>query len=308
MKKWFALLAVVLSVSIASIPMDAQAKRLGGGRSIGMQRQVAPPAKTPQSTPAQAPAAAPSAAPGAAAASTRSKWMGPLAGLAAGLGLAALAAHFGFGAAMANVMLILLLLLAAGAALAFFMRRKAAQHGRPLAYAGVPAGSATPRHDSAAHVLQPNAFKRPSPAPESSIIGSALGGGQASAPAANIPADFDVENFVRHAKVNFMRLQAANDAGNLEDIRQFTTPEMFAEIGLDMRERGNAVQRTEVLDLHAEVLDVAQEGALYLVSVRFTGRVREDAAEVQPINEIWHLSKPRYTSGGWMLAGIEQSQ
>ncbi|MCK7501919.1 MAG: hypothetical protein MZW92_77070 [Comamonadaceae bacterium] len=33
-------------------------------------------------------------------------------------------------------------------------------------------------------------------------------------PAASIPAGFDAEGFLRHAKLNFLRLQAAHDAGN----------------------------------------------------------------------------------------------
>jgi predicted lipid-binding transport protein (Tim44 family) len=126
-------------------------------------------------------------------------------------------------------------------------------------------------------------------------------------PANRIPADFDVPAFVRNAKVNFMRLQAANDAGNLDDIREFTTPEVFAEIQMDIRERNGATQEPRVLDLAADVRDVAEEGNRYIVSVHFSGRVQEDGADPEDINEIWHLTKPRQGSGGWTLAGIQQS-
>jgi predicted lipid-binding transport protein (Tim44 family) len=137
------------------------------------------------------------------------------------------------------------------------------------------------------------------------MIGSAIG---ANAPAAsNIPADFDVPGFVRNAKVNFIRLQAANDAGNLDDIREFTSPEMFAEIQMDIRERNGATQETRVLDLEADVLEVADENNRYVVSVRFTGRVQEDGAAPEAIDEIWHLTKARQGAGGWVLAGIQQS-
>lgn len=136
------------------------------------------------------------------------------------------------------------------------------------------------------------------------MIGSAIGA--QALQAARIPADFDVAGFVRNAKVQFIRLQASNDAGNLDDIREFTSPEMFAEIQMDIRERQGAAQDTRVLDLNAEVLEVAEEGPRYVVSVLFTGRVQEDGAAPEDINEVWHLTKPMTGQGGWVLAGIQQ--
>ena len=135
------------------------------------------------------------------------------------------------------------------------------------------------------------------------MIGANLGGAAASAPA--IPADFDTVAFARNAKVQFIRLQAANDAGNLDDIREFTTPEMFAEIKMDIDERAGAAQTTEVKHLEAEVLQVVEEAQRYVVSVRFSGVVREDGQE-ECIAEMWHLTKPRQGAGGWVLAGIQQ--
>ncbi|MDT4851441.1 Tim44-like domain protein [compost metagenome] len=303
MKKTLSLLAMVFAIGLSSVAMDAEARRIGGGKSFGMQRQSAPPAKAPTATPAQTPTAAPgaaAAAPAAAAASTRSKWMGPIAGLAAGLGLAALASHLGFGEGLANMLMIGLLVMAAIAVVGFIMRKRAAaaQGGSGgMAYAGAgAAGSQTP-----------SAFKTATPAASQggSMIGSALGGQPQTASA--IPADFDVAAFVRNAKVNFIRLQAANDAGNLDDIRAFTSPEMFAEIQMDIRERNGATQETRVLELEASVLEVAEEGPLYVVSTHFTGRVQEDGADPENINEVWHLTKPRQGSSGWVLAGIQQS-
>lgn len=306
MKKTLSLLAMVFAIGLSSVAMDAEARRIGGGKSFGMQRQSAPPAKAPTTTPAQTPAATPgaatAAAPAAAAASTRSKWMGPIAGLAAGLGLAALASHLGFGEGLANMLMIGLLVMAAIAVVGFILRKRAAaaQGGASgMAYAG--AGAAGSRAQA------PSAFKTPTPAASQggSMIGSALGGQPQASNA--IPADFDVAAFVRNAKVNFIRLQAANDAGNLDDIRAFTSPEMFAEIQMDIRERNGATQETRVLDLEASVLEVAEEGPLYVVSAHFTGRVQEDGADPEDINEIWHLTKPHQGNGGWVLAGIQQS-
>ena len=124
----------------------------------------------------------------------------------------------------------------------------------------------------------------------------------------SIPADFDAEGFARTAKVNFIRLQAANDAGNLDDIREFTTPEMFAEIKLAIDERKGAAQETNVTDLSAQVIDVAEEGNRHVVSVHFSGYISEDRSPVESFSEIWHLVKPTDGSRGWVIAGIQQVQ
>jgi predicted lipid-binding transport protein (Tim44 family) len=124
-----------------------------------------------------------------------------------------------------------------------------------------------------------------------------------------LPAGFDAEAFVRQAKLNFIRLQAASDVGNLDDIREFTTPEMYAEIKLQMSERGDAAQRTEVTMLNADVLDCVEEANRYLVSVRFHGLIREDKdAPAVDFDEVWHLTKPADGKGGWAVAGIQQMQ
>lgn len=302
--KSFALMAAALVLGFTLVTGDAEAaKRLGGGKSSGMQRESVTTQKsttaapgTPAPSQATAPAAAPQAT-GAAAAQLKRSWMGPLAGLAAGLGLAALASHFGFGEGLANMMMIGLLVMAVVLVISFIMRRRAAAQQPALAGAGgmqyAGAGADLPRNAP----LEPSF----SPAAAGGTAGAAAGG--------NIPADFDVEAFVRNAKVNFIRLQAANDAGNLEDIREFTTPEMFGEIKLSFAERGTATQQTDVVTVNAEVLDVSEESARYIVSVRFTGLIREESnAAAEPFDEIWHMVKPRDGSRGWTLAGIEQAR
>lgn len=297
MKKLLSLLAVVLTLGLGTAHMDAEAKRIGGGKSLGMQRQATPPAKTPDATPNAAPAAG--AAAGAAAAAPKRSWMGPVAGLAAGLGLAALASSLGFGEEFANMLMIALLVMVVLAVVGFIMRKRAAaQTGSSgMAYAGAGAGAGSPN----------NAFRMPaSPAQTGGAAsGGSMIGAHLQAAQPRIPADFDVAAFERNAKVNYIRLQAANDTGNLDDIRQFTSPEMFAELQMDIRDRNGATQQTDVMSLNAQVLEVVEEGALYIVSVRFTGELREDGA-TGPVNEIWHLSKPRQGNGGWILSGIQQ--
>ena len=317
MKSFVALsAALILGLSLTLTTGDAEAKRLGGGKSSGMQREAATPQKaTPNASPAAptqaaAPAAAPSAAGAAGAAQPKRSWMGPLAGLAAGLGLAALASHFGFGEELASMLMIGLAVMAVIMVIGFIMRKRAASQQPAMAGANgmqyAPAGA--PLREEP--VMKQAGFNTPA-------IGSGLAG--TGSPAAvsleaverkgNIPADFDVAGFVRNAKVNFIRLQASNDSGNLDDIRDFTSPEMFAEIKMDIVERGGATQETEVVALNAEVIDVAEETTRYVVSVRFTGEIREEkGAAPTALDEVWHLTKPRDGSKGWVVAGIQQVQ
>ena len=305
MKKTLSLMTVVLTLGLALSAVDAEAaRRLGGGKSTGMQRSTltdksaATPAQTPGS-PASATsmAKAPAAAPAAAAPAKRS-WMGPIAGLAAGLGLAALASHFGFGEALANMMMIGLLVMAVLAAVAFFMRKRASAQ-RP-AVAGV-GGMQYAGAEQAPSTHRGYDVQMPASSGGSSI-------GADLAPQRNIPADFDLAGFSRNAKVQFIRLQASHDAGNLDDIRAFTTPEMFAEIQMDISDRKGAAQQTEVVNVEADVLEVVEEAERYIVSVRFTGMIREDSSSAaDAFDETWHLVKPRQGNGGWLLSGIQQA-
>lgn len=278
-----AVLAVVLSVGL-TLP-EAEAKRLGGGKSTGIQREATPSAPTaPSARPADAPMAG-----AAAAAPKKNSWLGPVAGLAAGLGLAALASHLGFGEGLANVMMIALLVMAAFFVFRLLMRKRAAPQAPGMQYAGMGAGG---------NVTLPAG----APAPAAGVAAAA-----APAPA-RMPAGFDAEAFVRQAKLNFVRLQAANDEGNLADLREFVTPEMFAELQLQIAERGHAAQRTEVVDLHAEIVECVEEAQRYVASVRFHGLIREER-ETPPVafDERWHLTKPTDGSRGWAVAGIQQA-
>ena len=99
--------------------------------------------------------------------------------------------------------------------------------------------------------------------------------GSSAAPmvAARLPADFDAEGFSRIAKMIFIRMQAANDTGDLNDLRSFTTPEMFAAAKMDLQDRAGAAQTTDVVHVDAQVLDLVKEGERHTVSVRFHGQM-----------------------------------
>jgi predicted lipid-binding transport protein (Tim44 family) len=294
-------------VAIGFVTEDAEARRLGGGRSFGQQRDM--PAKreaTPQRN--QTPPAG-----NAAPQTPRRSWMGPIAGLAAGLGLAALFSHLGLGEEMANMVMIALLAVAAFAAFRWLTRRSTpaaagmgyAAQGGGGSQAAAPARFEPPGRGAGVPRETPR-FDAPGPAVRPGSVLDELG----SAPVSdrgNLPPGFDAEAFERQAKVNFIRLQAANDAADLEDIRAFTTPEMYAEIKLDIDARRGAPQKTEVVSLEAEVLEAAVEGNKEWVSVRFHGTIREDGAEAAPFDETWHLMQPTSGKHGWLVAGIRQN-
>jgi len=275
------LLALFMSLlTFGFVIEEAEARRMGGGRSVGMQRQAAP--KQAQPAPRQA-------APNRQATATPQRnWMGPVAGLLAGIGLYSLFAHFGLGEGLANLFVIgLMVILAIWAFNRIFRRPEPVPH----------ATSYSPH----ASDNQASTFFTP----QSSLPGSFGATDEIMDP--NIPAGFDSEAFLRVAKLNFVRLQAANDAKNIEDIREFVSPEVFAEIKLQMVERGDAPQQTDVVTLDAELLEVITEGARHIASVHFSGIIREEAgAAALPFEEIWHLSKPADGSHGWVVSGIQQ--
>ena len=289
------LFLAVLSLSFAAPGVEA--KRLGGGSSSGMKRTTPParPAQPDQGKPAATPGAP--GTPATPAAAPKRSWMGPLAGIAAGLGIAALMSHLGMGAEFGNILTMILLGVGALMLVRFLMRRFAPAAGNPLQqnmqYAGAHlAGMGVPQERSA----------------------PSFGGGAANlsaapvAAASTLPANFDAAAFERVAKLIFIRMQAANDAGNLDDLRQFATPEMFATFKLDLQDRKSAPQQTDVVQLDAQVLDFAEEGGNQIVSVRFHGLIREETdGPANPFDEIWHLIKPADGSREWAIAGIAQN-
>jgi predicted lipid-binding transport protein (Tim44 family) len=313
--KHFLLSTLIALAGVGLVAEGVEAKRLGGGSSSGFKRQ-APPAQPAQTTPAKpdgsptatpnaaAPAAA--AAPGAAAAAApKRSWMGPVAGLAAGLGLAALASHLGFGAELANFMMIALMAIAAIFLVRFLMRRFGAAPARGPALA-TPQGMQFSGNGLSGHNGPLSGPSSGTPAAFGS--GAATLAPQAPAHAGTLPADFDAAGFVRIAKLIFIRMQAANDAGNLDDLRHFSTPEMFAVFRLDLQDRKGGVQKTDVVQLDAEVVDYAEERDQYIVSVRFHGLVREEAEHAaEAFDEVWHLVKPTDGSREWAIAGIAQN-
>lgn len=268
--------------SFGLLAFDAEAKRMGGGKNIGTQRQaVSKQQATPNSQ--QTPAAAPAAAAGG------SKWGGALAGLAAGGLLAALF----MGGAFENINFMDIVILALLIGVVFFIFR---MMRKPRAE-----GQAASMQYSGMNTATQDRFQAPPFAG-----GAAASGSQATQP--NIPADFKVEPFLRHAKASFIRLQSAHDRGDINEIRDYATPEMLAEIGAQINERGDARQQTEVMFIDANLLEVETAGDVAIASVRFTGQLRDlPDGEPEAFDEIWHVQKDlKDPEATWLLAGIQQ--
>ncbi|WP_151635539.1 Tim44 domain-containing protein [Noviherbaspirillum aerium] len=313
MKKFLLALMIALS-STTMVVADAEAKRLGGGSSVGRQSQGISrqtPAATPnQSNQAtnQARPASPAAAPQGVPAKPASPWRNILGGALLGLGLGALLSHFGIGGAFASAIATMLMIALLAFAVMFIIRMIRNRNGggqRQPAYASAsnPGSSSGPmmRTPEIGSRLEPHA--RPASF-QAEPMAAATG---AAAAVSSVPADFDVDGFLRHAKTYFIRLQAAWDRADIDDIREFTTPEMFAELRLQLQERGASANHTDVVSLDAELLKVEQVGDDYLATVRFSGMIREaQNAPAESFVEAWNLSKPASGQGGWVLAGIQQ--
>jgi predicted lipid-binding transport protein (Tim44 family) len=311
MTKWIAGLAIGFLALTLSLDAEAQ-RRLGGGFSFGkpsknlQQRQAQPPQQTPQQQ--AVPGARPSPA-GAAA----SPWRGALMGLAAGLGLAALASWLGLGDAFAMFLMVALLALVAMAAFRLLLRR--AQPAQP-AYSGgrqAPAtwhGTGGPSFNPMPREQAPNSMSRT--AATAPVVGARPGsamdelmhsGSRLDEPW-GIPSDFDAEGFLKNARSYFGRLQDAWAANNIEELAEFTTNEMFTALTHEMRARGK-VERSEVVSLDAKLLGIEHEAQEHLASVRFSGTMRVDG-ETEAFDEVWNLTKPVDGKTGWLLAGIQQ--
>jgi predicted lipid-binding transport protein (Tim44 family) len=185
---------------------------------------------------------------------------------------------------------------AVGIALLFILRRfmPASTKSTPEPVA-VPAG------------MQRTAYQEPSFNPQASNQFGTQSPVIEERPAYQLPEGFDQIAFLANAKHYFTRLQKAWDSGDLEALREFTTPEMFASLQRDLQGRAEGANQTDVVTLNAELLGVETDANTYLCSVQFSGMIREQAdAPAEPFTEIWNLSKPVNGPGGWVLAGIQQ--
>jgi predicted lipid-binding transport protein (Tim44 family) len=335
MKLW----SFVLAAALLAVGVQADAKRLGGGKSVGKQSnnvtqsQAAPAAPAGATNAAAAKPATPAAA-AAPAAAPKKPWGAMLGGLAAGLGLAWLANSLGLGGALSQMLMFGLLALAIMMAVGWFMRRRAMQSGQgagpsngPFALQGAGAGNPVAAkgynphsvgNDASARPFERNSMAYDGSKAGGSMIGSALG---ASADTASlngsqswgIPADFDTNGFLNSAKQNFITLQAAWDKSDVSSLRSMMTDEMLREIKSQLADReqhtGVGANHTEVAALDAKLLGIEEVDAAWLASVEFSGMIKEDPSQSPgPFREVWNMTKSKTGTGGWLVAGVQALQ
>jgi predicted lipid-binding transport protein (Tim44 family) len=307
------LLSALIAFSLLSAGAgEAYAARLGGGKSFGSRPSYSAPYNRSggfnQASPAQQPGYQPSAATqqnqaARAAMGNRGGLMGMLGGLALG-GL--LGAMF-FGGAFEGINFMDILLFAGIAFVLFKLFASRRQGGMEQPATGGPAyrqpvdpdyGQAYPR--SAAGPGRPGfntdlLLKR---------------GGTAAAgfkPAAAWPADFDAAGFLKGAKAAYAHLQQAWDQGDLAELRGLCTDKVFAELQEQIRQR-QGENRTELVKVEAEILEVNDVGGDREVAVLFDVVLRESAGQPPaPVREVWHFTRSRASKQPtWFLDGIQQ--
>lgn len=334
MKLW----SVVLVAMLAVVHVDAEAKRMGGGSSMGRQsgnvtqRQSAPPAAPAQNA-TNAAAAKPATA--AAAAAPKKPWGAMLGGLAAGLGLAWLASSLGLGAGFGNMLMMILLAVAAFAIFKMFMRSRnggasnAGTGGAPFAFQGAGAGATTPAAAQIPAQYSPNnvgndasarpwerssmAFDATRAAQGGSGAGVVIGSGLAGSQNWGVPDGFDTDGFLVAAKRNFVTLQAAWDRSDIGTLRSMMTDGMLDEIRTQLSEReahrGVQPNHTDVVMIEAQLLGIEELDEGYMASVEFSGMIREEpSAGPSPFREVWNMTKSKTGSAGWLVAGVQALQ
>jgi predicted lipid-binding transport protein (Tim44 family) len=320
---------LLIAVALALGGLQAEAKRLGGGKSVGKQssnvtqREATPNAPAaPAQSAAPAKPGTPAAAP--AAAQPKKPWGAMLGGLAAGL-----AHSLGMCEAFGNMLMAGLLAVVVMMVVGYFLRRRAAaaQPGAdarsPYAFEGAGAAGQSAqipmpsqyKPENVGNDASARPFERSAASPLAdanrggSMIGSAIGG---SRPASgwDIPVGFDSEGFLNAAKGNFITLQAAWDKADIGNLRSMMTDDMLKEIRSQLADRashtGAGANHTEVLKLDAKLLGIEDLGGDYLASVEFSGMIQEDPAQgPAPFREVWNMTKPKDGSMGWLVAGVQ---
>ncbi|ABD69026.1 import inner membrane translocase, subunit Tim44 [Rhodoferax ferrireducens T118] len=318
MKLWTWVLAALMLLA----GFNAEAARLGGGRSFGKQssnvtqRQAAP----------MPPAAAPAAAPAGVA--PKRPWGAMLGGLAAGLGLAWLANSLGMGGAFGQILMFALLAMVIMMAVAWFKRSRSGAQSQdtaksPFAFQGAAPATAAQlpasyRPENVGNDASARPWERNSTAFEAlkttpAVAGSMIGSGLAGSQSWGVPDGFDAEGFLTSAKANFVSLQAAWDKSDINALRVMMTDTMLKEIQAQLAEReahtGGPVNLTDVVMIEAQLLGIEDTGDDYMASVEFSGMIREEpSAGASPFREVWNMTKTKSGKSGWLVAGVQALQ
>ncbi len=308
---FFSALMILCTVALAWDYADA-ARRFGGGKSFGgksfMSRPAAKPAPTSPTMSQQAQKQ--TQQPGAAAAGSRGLF-GGMGGLLGGLLAGSLLGSLLFGGGFGGMGFVDILLIGLVLYLIFkFMSRRrtatatagyrdASPNVSPdsygaTAYQGAPPGTKTGGFDW-------SALQTPAAGASTSA--------QTMQKKANLPDDFDEEDFLQGAKATYVRLNKSWDNHDLSDIDQFVSPALMDELRSQLAEQ-DGKQETQIMLINASLVEVQSQGAEQTASVYFDVLLREDANATAPIevHEIWHFARPANGNGMWRLDGIQQAE
>lgn len=312
------LITGILLAALIATPL-AEAKRAGGGKSLGMSRSTTSSQSYQQPTYQQSPAPT----------TTAPKKSGPGVGSMVAAGVAGAAV----GAVAANALAddkptstdqqaaqaqqeekggipswIWVLL---AAALAFFVFRKLGAKKKLAAN-----NPYAPNNGGQSPFGQTPPAAPRSTGDNTNIFGQSVGGGVATqAPFGGVttsngnqlPDGTEPAAFLRIARQRFNHIQSMNSASNIEEIRRYLTPDLYTAMYNDIMANQDQ-DVAEFSNLNAMVTDSATENGQYVVSVRFTGTVSEDLNSLpQPFTEIWHFVKPAGSQQDWLVAGIQQA-
>ena len=288
MQRFFSFaMALFLGLSLTAVSFDADARRMGNKKSFG-----AAPSHQTRQAPQQTPAAAPNAAGAGAAAAAKpasgaSKWLGPLAGLAAGGLLASMFMGDGFeGFQIMDFLLMAALAFAAFKIFQIMRRRNAPQ--------AMPAGSAPYQRETAPV------------APAAPIFGGASAA--TAAPVINAPAWFNEQSFIEAGRTHFLALQQHWDANEMDKIAEFVTPQMLEFLTRERAELGDGFQSTYIENLAVSLDGVDDNSDKTVATLTFSGiskNSRFDQGEA--FSESWRLEREQGENQPWLLAGIRQN-
>jgi predicted lipid-binding transport protein (Tim44 family) len=236
--------------------------------------------------------AATAGAAGAAGAATKasgaSRWLGPLAGIAAGGLLASMFMGDGFQGMQIFDILIM-------AVIAFLVFRFIAARRRKQQEQFAPAGHAP---------MQREVFN------QQPASGSIFGGAAApvARPVINAPAWFNEQRFIEAARSHFMSLQQHWDANEMDKIAEFVTPQLLEFLKRERAELGDGYQSTYIDNLQVQLDGVDDRADKTIATLTFIGVSKDSRFDQgEAFSESWNMERAQGENQPWLVAGIRQN-
>ncbi|WP_432736035.1 Tim44 domain-containing protein [Maridesulfovibrio sp. FT414] len=306
----YLVLPLTLVCLLAFSAGDADAKRLGGGKSFGSKPSYSNTYKQPTSSPTMTQKQSTGTA-GTQQGGFARTGMGIFGGLLAGTFLGSMLGGFGgMGGGFFNLLIIGLLVYLG---FKFFKSRSrnsdnVYQQGNYQRGPTQSSGNGVNNSNADPYARREDAAKNAWEHLSSKPSGNAGAGSVADAgPTISRPAGFDEEEFLEGAKAVYNRLQKSWDNRDMNDIAQFATSDVVDEIRRQAQEDPGP-SLTEVMMVNARLLEVKEDGGKTMATVYYDVLLREDSSQSQPsqVREVWHFIKESGGNAMWKLDGIQQ--